>query len=56
MKVLAAIEARTGRRLHPRDVIFQTLEQLAGMCDHESVRPETVAHAGRASQWQEVAG
>jgi acyl carrier protein len=32
MRVLAAIEERTGHRFHPRDIIFQTLEQLAAAC------------------------
>ena len=36
MRVLAAIEKRTGHRFHPRDVIFQTLEQLAAACHVES--------------------
>jgi acyl-coenzyme A synthetase/AMP-(fatty) acid ligase len=33
MRVLAEVEKKTGHRLHPRDVIFQTLEQLAAACD-----------------------
>jgi hypothetical protein len=32
MRVLAAIERHTGKRLHPRDIIFQNLEQLARAC------------------------
>jgi len=33
MRVLAAVEKKTGHRLHPRDIIFQSLEQLAAACD-----------------------
>ena len=32
MRVLAAIEKRTGHHFHPRDIVFQTLEQLAAAC------------------------
>ena len=32
MRVLAEIEKLTGTRLHPRDIIFQNLEQLAKAC------------------------
>lgn len=32
MRVLASIEKGTGKRLHPRDIIFQNLEQLARAC------------------------
>ncbi len=33
MRVLAAIEKKTGHRLHPRSIIFQTLEQIAASCE-----------------------
>jgi amino acid adenylation domain-containing protein len=33
LRVLARIEAETGLRLHARDMIFQTLDQLAAACD-----------------------
>jgi amino acid adenylation domain-containing protein len=33
MKVLSAIEKRTGLRVNPRDIVFQTLEQFAAACD-----------------------
>jgi hypothetical protein len=33
MKVLAGIEREIGRRISPREIIFQTLEQLAALCE-----------------------
>jgi acyl-coenzyme A synthetase/AMP-(fatty) acid ligase len=39
MKVLAAIERRAGRRINPREIIFQTLEQLATLCG-QGAEPE----------------
>jgi amino acid adenylation domain-containing protein len=33
MRVLAAIEKETGQHLHPRAIIFQTLEQIAASCE-----------------------
>jgi amino acid adenylation domain-containing protein len=33
MRVLAAIEKETGNHLHPRAIIFQTLEQIAASCE-----------------------
>jgi hypothetical protein len=33
MRVWAAIEKETGQHLHPRAIIFQTLEQIAASCD-----------------------
>ncbi|HXB57699.1 MAG TPA: amino acid adenylation domain-containing protein [Vicinamibacteria bacterium] len=35
MRVLARIEAALGIRLTPRDLIFQTLEQLAALCERQ---------------------
>ncbi|HEY5907058.1 MAG TPA: amino acid adenylation domain-containing protein, partial [Vicinamibacteria bacterium] len=35
MRVLARVEKAIGRRLNPRDLIFQTLEQFAAMCDRQ---------------------
>jgi hypothetical protein len=39
MRVLAEVEKKTGHRLHPRDIIFQTLEQLAAACDAAHASP-----------------
>jgi amino acid adenylation domain-containing protein len=36
MRVLTGIEKKTGHRFHPRDIIFQTLEQLAAACPMEA--------------------
>jgi len=33
MQVLAPIERKIGRRVNPREIIFQTLEQLAASCE-----------------------
>ncbi len=33
MRVLARLEAALGLRLNPREMIFQTLEQIAALCD-----------------------
>ncbi len=38
MRVLAAIEKDTGTRLHPRDIIFQNLEQLARACGDRPIK------------------
>jgi acyl-coenzyme A synthetase/AMP-(fatty) acid ligase len=47
MRVLAAIEKRTGYRPHPRDILFQTLEQLAAACPFEPTpSPEPAAPDG----------
>jgi hypothetical protein len=35
MRVLARVEKAIGRRLNPRDLIFQTLEQFAAMCERQ---------------------
>ena len=44
LRVIARIEKRTGCRLGPRDLIFQTLEQLAATCEQRGGRidPERV--------------
>lgn len=46
MRVLAGIERRVGFRLNPREIIFQTLEQLAARCD-EPAEAEARASAPR---------
>jgi amino acid adenylation domain-containing protein len=46
MRVLSAIEKRTGHRFHPRDIIFQTLEQLAAGCPAELPAPVEAAAPG----------
>ena len=33
LKVIAKIEEKTGRRIHPRDMILQTLGQIAAACE-----------------------
>jgi amino acid adenylation domain-containing protein len=38
LRVIARIEKRTGCRLGPRDLIFQTLEQLAATCEQRGGR------------------
>ncbi len=48
MRVLAAIEKRTGHRLHPRDIIFQTLEQLAARFALEPSGSEPALRRGLA--------
>jgi surfactin family lipopeptide synthetase A len=39
MRVLAAIERRVRRRINPREIIFQTLEQLAALCESPGSEP-----------------
>jgi hypothetical protein len=46
MRVLAAIEKKTGHRFHPRDIIFQTLEQLAAACPAEPAAPAPASPPG----------
>ena len=36
MRVLAQVQKRVGRRMNPREMIFQTLEQLAASLDREA--------------------
>jgi amino acid adenylation domain-containing protein len=38
MRVLAAIEKRTGHRLNPREIVFQTLEQVAASLEKLSTQ------------------
>jgi hypothetical protein len=33
MRVISRVEKQTGQRIHPREILFQTLEQLAAMCE-----------------------
>jgi amino acid adenylation domain-containing protein len=42
LRVIARIEKETGCRLGPRDLIFQTLEQLAATCEQSRGRIEPV--------------
>jgi acyl carrier protein len=41
MRVIASIEKRTGLRLNPRELIFQTLGQLASACAARVTLPQT---------------
>ena len=50
MKVLAAIETQTGHRFHPREIIFQTLEQLAAACDART-KDGPADSPGRLQRW-----
>jgi acyl carrier protein len=45
MRVLARLERSLGLRLNPRDMIFQTLEQFAAMCEERlgKGRPDAVS-------------
>jgi hypothetical protein len=45
MKVIARVEKGIGQRLNPRDIIYQSLEQLAADCDRRGRQP--AAAAGR---------
>ncbi len=46
IRVLARLEKATGFRLDPRDMIFQSLGQIAAACDERrAVRPERAAGA-----------
>jgi amino acid adenylation domain-containing protein len=52
MKVLSAIEKRTGLRVNPRDIVFQTLEQFAAACDERSrTPPDQAATRGLAGRF-----
>jgi amino acid adenylation domain-containing protein len=43
MKVIARIEKGIGPRLNPRDIIYQSLEQLAADCDRRGRQPVVAA-------------
>jgi acyl carrier protein len=46
MKVIARVEKGLGHRLNPRDIVFQTLEQLAADCDHRRRPSDEAAPRG----------
>jgi hypothetical protein len=55
LRVNARIEKRIGCRLGPRDLIFQTLEQLAATCEErggriEPARPEALEAGNREAR------
>jgi tyrocidine synthetase-3 len=50
MRMISSIEKRTGHRVNVRDIIYQTLEQLAGACDERS-RAALDATKGLASRF-----
>ena len=39
MRVLARVDKAIGRRLNPRELTFQTLEQFAAMCEKRTAPP-----------------
>jgi acyl carrier protein len=45
MRVIARLESQLGVRIHPREMVFQTLEQLAAMCAERA--PALSGEAGR---------
>jgi hypothetical protein len=46
MRVISRVEKQTGQRIHPREILFQTLEQLAAMCEQRIAGAQPEASKG----------
>jgi amino acid adenylation domain-containing protein len=51
LKAITRIEEKTGHRIHPRDMILQTLAQLAAACGQNGSAPQGPSSSGRIRRW-----
>ena len=51
LKAITRIEEKTGHRIHPRDMILQTLAQLAAACGQNGSTPQGPSSSGRIRRW-----